>query len=162
MKEKIISLFLILIILLELILSICSITYFNYIKSILWSIVTILLVLTGIYFSIKLKFIQFNFKKIFTSLFTKNKGNISTFESLSINLAAKIGVGSLSGIALSIFIGGAGTIFWMWVITIITAVIAYIEGYLGIKYQTKKNNELIGGPSFYIKKISNGDRKSVV
>ena len=44
----------------------------------------------------------------------------------------------------------------MWVITIITAVIAYIEGYLGIKYQTKKNNELIGGPSFYIKKISNG------
>lgn len=156
MKEKIISLFLILIILLELILSICSITYFNYIKSILWSIVTILLVLTGIYFSIKLKFIQFNFKKIFTSLFTKNKGNISTFESLSINLAAKIGVGSLSGIALSIFIGGAGTIFWMWVITIITAVIAYIEGYLGIKYQTKKNNELIGGPSFYIKKISNG------
>ena len=156
MKEKIISLFLILIILLELILSICSITYFNYIKSILWSIVTILLVLTGIYFSIKLKFIQFNFKKIFTSLSTKNKGNISTFESLSINLAAKIGVGSLSGIALSIFIGGAGTIFWMWVITIITAVIAYIEGYLGIKYQTKKNNELIGGPSFYIKKISNG------
>lgn len=156
MKEKIISLFLILIILLELILSICSITYFNYIKSILWSIVTILLVLTGIYFSIKLKFIQFNLKKIFTSLFTKNKGNISTFESLSINLAAKIGVGSLSGIALSIFIGGAGTIFWMWVITIITAVIAYIEGYLGIKYQTKKNNELIGGPSFYIKKISNG------
>lgn len=156
MKEKLISLFLILIILLELILSICSITYFNYIKSILWSIVTILLVLTGIYFSIKLKFIQFDFKKIFTSLFTKNKGNISTFESLSINLAAKIGVGSLSGIALSIFIGGAGTIFWMWVITIITAVIAYIEGYLGIKYQTKKNNELIGGPSFYIKKISNG------
>ena len=112
----------------------------------------------GIYFSIKLKFIQFNFIKILKSLFKKSNGTISTFESLSINLAAKIGVGSLSGIALSIFIGGVGSIFWMWVITIITGIIAYIEGYLGIKFKEKnKINDFVGGPSFYLKKVTSSN-----
>ena len=155
MKEKILSYFVILVIILSIKLSIYNIMYFKYLKSIIYATVTVLLIVVSIYFSIKLKFIQFNFKKILTSLFKKTTGNISILESLSINLGAKIGVGSLSGIALSILIGGSGSIFWMWIITLITGIISYIEGYLGIKYQCKNNkNELIGGPSFYLSNVT--------
>lgn len=127
MKEKILSYFVILVIILSITLSIYNIMYFKYLKSILYATVTVLLIVVSIYFSIKLKFIQFNFKKILTSLFKKTTGNISILESLSLNLGAKIGVGSLSGIALSILIGGSGSIFWMWIITLITGIISYIE-----------------------------------
>ena len=155
MKEKILSYFVILVIILSITLSIYNIMYFKYLKSIIYATVTVLLIVVSIYFSIKLKFIQFNFKKILTSLFKKTTGNISILESLSINLGAKIGVGSLSGIALSILLGGSGSIFWMWIITLITGIISYIEGYLGIKYQCKSNkNELIGGPSFYLSNVT--------
>ena len=155
MKEKILSYFVILAIILSITLSIYNIMYFKYLKSIIYATVTVLLIVVSIYFSIKLKFLQFNFKKIFISLFKKTTGNISILESLSINLGAKIGVGSLSGIALSILIGGSGSIFWMWIITLITGIISYIEGYLGIKYQCKNNkNELIGGPSFYLSNVT--------
>ena len=155
MKDKILSYFVILVIILSITLSIYNIMYFKYLKSIIYATVTVLLIVLSIYFSIKLKFIQFNFKKILTSLFKKTTGNISILESLSLNLGAKIGVGSLSGIALSILIGGSGSIFWMWIITLITGIISYIEGYLGIKYQCKNNkNELIGGPSFYLSNVT--------
>lgn len=163
MKDKMLGLILIVVIILEIIFASVNIIYFNYLKSIIWSIVTILLIFVSVYFSFKLKFIQFRFKDIFKSLFKKSDGEISAFESLSINLAAKIGVGSLSGIALSIYIGGEGSIFWMWMITLITGVISYIEGYLGVVYQEKNdNNELVGGPSFYIKKITNSKFLSIL
>lgn len=156
MKHKLLGVTLIIFILIELLLAGINLTYFNYLKSIIWSIVTVLLIFISIYFSFKLKFPQLKLKKIFKSLFKKTTGEISSFESLSISLAAKIGVGSLSGIALSIYIGGIGSIFWMWVITLISGIISYIEGYLGVLYQEKnKNKELIGGPSFYIKRITN-------
>ena len=163
MKEKILSYFVILVIILSITLSIYNIMYFKYLKSLLYATGIVLLIVVSIYFSIKLKFIQFNFKKIFISLFKKTTGNISILESLSINLGAKIGVGSLSGIALSILIGGSGSIFWMWIITLITGIISYIEGYLGIKYQCKNNkNELIGGPSFYLSNVTKSNLDDTV
>jgi len=156
MKEKLFSLILIFIIFLEVLFAITNILYFNILKSIIWSIVTIMLIVVSIYYSFKLKFIHFKIIDIFKSIFKKSNGNISIFESLSINLAAKIGVGSLSGIALSLFVGGPGSIFWMWIITVVTGIISFVEAYFGVLYQEKNNNnELVGGPSFYIKKISN-------
>ena len=155
MKNKLLGLFLIVVIILEVIFAIINISYFNFLKSIIWSVVTILLVFVSVFFSYKLKFIQFKFKSILKSLFKKNTGDISILESLSINLGAKIGVGSLSGMALSIYVGGIGSVFWMWVITLITGIISYIEGYLGVVYQEENNNRLIGGPSYYIRKITN-------
>lgn len=155
MKDKLLGIVLIILILLEVFLFIINISYFNYLKGFIWAIVTILLIIVSIYYSFKLKFIQFRFKNIFKSVFKKTKGEISAFDSLSISLAAKIGVGSLSGVALSIYIGGIGSIFWMWVITLISGIISYIEGYLGVLYQEKNNNnEFKGGPSFYIKRIT--------
>ena len=67
-------------------------------------------------------------------------------------LAARIGVGSISGVALAIYIGGPGTIFWMWVSGIIISINTFIESYFGVLFQEKDNDVYKGGPSYYIKK----------
>lgn len=125
---------------------------FHTLLSFVWAIATVLIILSGIYFSIKYKFIQFRFIKMIKSLFSKSSEGNSPFEALSLSLSAKLGVGALSGIALAIYIGGPGTIFWMWLCTLICVINTYVESVLGIKYQEKRKKDLIGGPSFYIKK----------
>ena len=120
----------------------------------LWIIVTILIFLTGLYFSIKLNGIQFNFKRMIKELTKKedNKEGISSFKALMLSLAGRIGVGSISGVSLAIYLGGPGTIFWIWFISLLSSTLAYSETYLGIKYKEKDNKVFKGGPSYYIKK----------
>ena len=68
-------------------------------------------------------------------------------------LAGRIGVGSIAGVALAIYLGGVGSIFWMWVIAILSAINAYCETVLGIIYKEKDQGDVYkGGPSYYIKK----------
>ena len=117
--------------------------------SILWAVATVFIVYSGIYYTYKLKFVQFRFKDMFKNLIKKSDSNISAFESLMMVLGGRIGVGSIAGIALSIYLGGVGSIFWIWVIGFLSAPSAFAETLLGVKYQTK-NNEPYGGPSFYL------------
>ena len=119
------------------------------INKIIWSIASILILLSSIYFSKKYKFIQLNIKKIIQNL--KKEKDINTKSIIMLSLAAKIGIGSISGIALAIFIAGPGTIFWIQIITILTVINTYVETYIAIKYSKKLNNKNIGGPSYYIK-----------
>lgn len=118
----------------------------------IWIIAIFLLVYGGFYYSIILKFPQLRFKTIFSSLKSKTTDGISTISALSMSLAARIGVGSLSGIALAIYYGGPGSIFWIWVIGIINSVNTFVECYLGLKYQHVEKNNIEGGPAFYILK----------
>lgn len=120
------------------------------IKSIMWAIVTALILLSGLYFSKELHFPQLKINKIFKSLKGNNNKGITPIKTLFLTLAGRIGVGSIAGVALAIYLGGPGTIFWMWVVAIISGALAYIETMLAIKYKDKKQN--IGGPSYYIKK----------
>ncbi len=120
------------------------------IKSIMWAIVTALILFSGLYFSKKLHFPQLKINKIFKSLKGNNNKGITPIKTLFLTLAGRIGVGSIAGVALAIYLGGPGTIFWMWVVAIISGALAYIETMLAIKYKDKKQN--IGGPSYYIKK----------
>ena len=76
--------------------------------------------------------------------------NISPFTSLMLSLSAKIGVGSLAGISLAIYYGGPGTIFWIWITSIIISINTYGECYLGLKYKN--------GPSSYIEKGLNNKK----
>ena len=110
------------------------------------------MVYSGIYFTFKLKFVQFNFKEMFKNIIKKEDNNITPFESLMMVLGGRIGVGSIAGIALAIYLGGIGSIFWMWIIGFISAANSFAETTLGIKYQEKYNNHYIGGPNYYIKK----------
>ncbi len=121
----------------------------------IWFVAIIMLFGGGIFFSYKLNFLQLRIFKIIKYLFkNKNsKGDISTLESVSMTLAAQIGVGSIAGVSLAIYIGGPGTIFWMWISGIITSINSYVESVLGVIFQEKDYNKVYkGGPSYYIKK----------
>lgn len=126
----------------------------------LWIFISVLIIYTGIYFTYKLKGINFNIIKMFKELFKKETNTkISTFKTLMLSLAGRIGVGSISGIALAIYLGGPGTIFWIWFISIISTPLTYVETYLGIKYKEKdKEGNSLGGPSYYIKKALNNHK----
>lgn len=119
--------------------------------SVLWAVATIYIVFSGIYYTYKLKFVQFRFKRMFKNLLKKNntKNGISPFDSLMLVLGGRIGVGSIAGIALAIYLGGVGSIFWMWIIGFLSAPSAFAETVLGVKYQVK-NREIYGGPSYYL------------
>ena len=124
------------------------------INNYLWSIATILLVISGLYFSFKLHFLHFNLKEIFKSLNSKknNKNGISAFESLAVSMGSCIGVGSLAGIALAIFKGGVGVIFCIIISCLLMSSNSLVENSLSIKKKKKKGNNYVGGPSFYIDK----------
>ena len=82
----------------------------------------------------------------------KNKDTIKPFESLMMVLAGRIGVGSIAGIAVSIYYGGVGSIFWMWISSILGASLTFLETSLGMLYQQKDTKSICkGGPSYYIK-----------
>lgn len=121
------------------------------ITSFLWSITIVFLLGGGLYFSIKLKFPQLKISSLFKGFHKDSKSSVSPFRSLTMSLAARIGVGSLAGVALAIYTGGPGTIFWIWVAGIITSVNAFCESYMGAKYQEKDGDAYKGGPSYYIK-----------
>ena len=110
----------------------------------------ILLFTCGLYFSIKLSFPQIKLITLFRGLKNSNGNGISPIKALMLSLGARIGVGSLAGIALSIYIGGIGTIFWIIIGSIITSILTFCESYLGQKYQVKKDDNYIGGPMYYI------------
>ena len=127
----------------------------------IWFVAIIMLFGGGLYFSYKLNFLQLKIFKIIKYLFKnkKSNGDISTFESVSMTLAAQIGVGSIAGVSLAIYLGGPGTIFWMWVSGIITSINSYVESVLGVLFQEKDYNKVYkGGPSYYIKKGLNNSK----
>ena len=140
---------------------------FNYemflgLLSIIWYLASILIIYSGIKYSFKYKFIQFKFSKLVEAIKSKSKNDISPLSSLSMSLAAKIGVGSLSGVALALYFGGVGAIFWMCIISLLVSINTYVECIIGIKYRDKVKDSFIGGPSFYIKKCLNNKWLSII
>ena len=84
-----------------------------------------------------------------------NKENIKL---LNLSLAGKIGVGSISGVAISIIVGGKGSIFWIWLSSVFLSIFTYLETKAGIKYREHK----VGGPFIYIKKVMNNNKIAVI
>ena len=123
------------------------------INTVFWGIATVLLISCGLYYTFKLHFVQFNFKKILFSLKESRKGknSISPFKTLTLALAARIGVGSLAGIALGIYKGGIGVIFWIWISTLIVIPNSFVESTLAVIFRKRDGKFYIGGPAYYIK-----------
>lgn len=124
--------------------------FFN---KIFWAIATCLIIYSGLYFTFKLKGIQFNLKQMFSSIQKKdNNSSIKPYQTLMMVLAGRIGVGSIAGVAFAIYFGGIGSIFWMWLIAFIGASNCFAETVLGILYKEKDEENIYkGGPSYYIK-----------
>ncbi|MCM1370429.1 MAG: alanine:cation symporter family protein [Clostridium sp.] len=125
----------------------------QYIIKTIWFIATILILISSIYFTFKLKGIQFRFKDMFKSL-KKNKevDGISNFQVLMISLAGRMGVGSIAGVSLAIYMGGIGSIFWLVATVFLCSTNTFCEIILGGIYKEHdEKKQYKGGPSYYIK-----------
>lgn len=133
------------------------------INKIIWAIAISLILINSIYYSVKLKFPQFKLLKILKSLKkTTTSTNITPKDTLIMALSSKIGVGSLAGVAISIYYGGLGTIFWIWISTFFLSIITYLENSLAIIYKEKDGKYQKSGPSYYIKKGLNNKKLSLI
>ncbi len=130
----------------------------SFINNILWgSVLIYLLIGTGIFFTIRTGFIQFrHFGHMFSVLKNSNKSDssgISSFQALCTSLAARVGTGNLTGVAIAITAGGPGAVFWMWVVAIIGMATSFIESTLAQLYKTKDDQgNYRGGPAYYMEK----------
>lgn len=116
-------------------------------------ILIILLVGTGIYFTIRTKFVQITMlPEAFRVLTEKKKGEegVSSFQALMISTASRVGTGNIAGVATALAAGGAGAIFWMWLLAIIGSASAFAESTLAQAYKVKGDKEYRGGPAYYI------------
>ena len=118
----------------------------------------ILLTSVGLYLTYALRGIQFRYlvysiKLALTRQDGKAAGDISQFQSLMMALAGMIGIGSIAGVATAIALGGLGSLFWMWVASLIGMATKYAEAILAVKYRTQdKKGEMCGGPMIYLEK----------
>ena len=128
----------------------------------LWNYVLLfLLVGTGVYFSIRLRFVQVRklgagLKHTFGGLTLRGEKadheGMSSFQALATAVAAQVGTGNIAGAATAIVSGGPGAIFWMWVSAFFGMATNYTEAVLAQKYRsTDENGKVVGGPVYYIK-----------
>ncbi|MFJ7747929.1 alanine/glycine:cation symporter family protein [Peribacillus sp. NPDC097295] len=129
-------------------------------NDLLWSsILIILLVGMGIYFSVRTKFVQFRMAKEMIRLLgegaTADKKGVSSFQAFCISTASRVGTGNLAGVAIAITTGGPGAVFWMWLIALIGSASAFIESTLAQIYKVKDGDAFRGGPAYYMEKALN-------
>ena len=122
----------------------------------------VLLVGTGIFFTIYLGFPQFKFfGKAWNLVSGKNQkddaeGETSGFEALTTAMSGAVGTGNIGGVALAIWTGGPAAIFWMWITAIFGMTTKFVEVTMGHKYRTKLDDGSIsGGPMYYIEHALN-------
>lgn len=123
-----------------------------------------LLLLTGLWLTIKLRGIQFRTlgSALRLALWERKDadaegGDISQFQALTTALAATVGVGNIVGVATAISIGGPGALFWMWVTGLVGMASKYSEAFLAVRFRTvDAKGEASGGPQYYLKKALPG------
>ena len=120
-------------------------------------ILIVLLLGAGIYFTVKTKFIQFRCLKEAIRVVKEpsdDKESISSFQALMVSTASRVGTGNIAGISTAICIGGAGAMFWMWLVAILGSASAFIESTLAQIYKRKAaDGSSYGGPAYYIQAV---------
>lgn len=117
----------------------------------------ILLIPTGIFFAIKYKFLHLTKLKHSINVIRgkfdnkKDEGDINHFRALTTALSATVGTGNIVGVALAIYWGGPGAIFWMWVTGIFGMMLKFVECTLSMKYRhINSDGSVSGGPMYYM------------
>ncbi len=120
------------------------------------SLLVILLIPTGIYFTIRTKFLPIRlFPDMVRATVEKKNGKgdaLSSLQTLVVSTATRVGMGNLVGVVAAISVGGAGSVFWMWVTALIGSSTAFIEATLAQLYKEKDPlyGGYRGGPAYYI------------
>jgi AGCS family alanine or glycine:cation symporter len=133
-------------------------SFISLLNDLLWGTVLVyLLVGVGVFFTVRLGFIQFrHFGHMFSVLKNSRKSDnagISSFQALCTSLAARVGTGNMAGVAVALTLGGPGAIFWMWLIAMLGMATSFAESTLAQLYKTKdKEGNYRGGPAYYMEK----------
>lgn len=141
------------------------VTFFN---NLLWgSILIIALIAIGSYFTFKTKFVQFRMIKEMFKLLTdgvgeKDSQKISSFQAFCISTASRVGTGNIAGVSTAIAVGGAGSVFWMWLIALIGSASSFVESTLAQVYKIKDGDGYRGGPAYYMEKGLNNRKMGIL
>ncbi len=130
----------------------------NFLNNNLSYVLIVVLLLGGLYFTIRTKFVQFRlFGEQIRSVTEKPKGknSVSSFQALMVSTASRVGTGNIIGVSTALCLGGFGSVFWMWLIAIIGASSAFIESTLAQIYKKRGKDGCYGGPAYYIQTALN-------
>ena len=124
------------------------------------SLLVLILIPAGLYFTIRTRFLPFRLfpEMIRVTLENNKKGSsegISGIQALIISTACRVGMGNLVGVVAAISAGGAGAVFWMWVIALLGSSTAFIEATLAQLYKEKDPlyGGYRGGPAYYLHRL---------
>ncbi|TXC81633.1 alanine/glycine:cation symporter family protein [Luteibaculum oceani] len=122
-------------------------------------IIVIWLVCGALFFTIRMKFINFRGVKHAIELVQgkfdnpNDKGEVSHFQALTTALSATVGLGNIAGVAVAISLGGPGATFWMILAGLMGMASKFVECTLGVKYrEINEAGEVSGGPMYYLTK----------
>ena len=120
-----------------------------------FSLAVILLIGSGIYFSIRLRFIQVRkFKKGIEVLKSgKAQTGISPLAAFFLSTAMRVGPGNILGVTGAVSVGGPGALLWMWISAFFGMATAFVESTLSQIFKERKNDEYIGGMAFYGRRL---------
>jgi len=115
---------------------------------------------TGLYFTLRLKFVQIRkfgraLRQVFGNLTIfgerADKEGMSSFQALATAIAAQVGTGNLAGAATAIALGGPGAIFWMWLAAFFGMATIFAEAVLAQLFKGQdEHGHVVGGPAYYI------------
>lgn len=116
--------------------------------------VPLLLVISGVVFTVRSRFIQVRlFKEAFRVITERpdSEKGISSFGALMVSTASRVGTGNVVGVSMAICLGGAGAIFWMWITAFLGGATAFVESTLAQIYKRRNpDGTSYGGPAFYM------------
>ncbi len=117
-------------------------------------VVPLILILAGLYFTFRLRFIQFRLFGESIRVVTEkpvNLGATSSFGALMVSTASRVGTGNIMGVSTALCLGGPGAIFWMWVTAVLGGASAFVESTLAQIYKKRDaNGGSYGGPAYYM------------
>ena len=130
----------------------------NAVNDVLWTYVLIaMLIGCAVYFTWRTRFVQFRNLREMLRLLTESAPKssdgtrqVSSFQAFAVSIASRVGTGNLAGVATAIAVGGAGAVFWMWLIALLGSVNAFVESTLAQLYKRKDKDSFIGGPAYYM------------
>ena len=119
------------------------------------SLLIIFLVPAAVYFTIRMRFMQLRLFPDMVRALTEQKSGengLSPFQTLIVSTATRVGMGNLVGVVAAISAGGAGAVFWMWIMAVLGSATAFIEATLAQLYKEKDPlyGGYRGGPAYYI------------
>lgn len=131
----------------------------NFVNNIMWNknLLVVILVVSGIIFTVKTKGVQFRLFGHMISLITektkKNREGIRSFQAFCISTASRVGVGNLAGVVAAVSVGGPGSVFWMWIVALLSSATAFVESTIALIYREKDpQGGYRGGAPYFLTK----------